>query len=125
ARPGRPRPLRRRHEPPRRGAAAPDAVRRAQPDQPAADARGAVPAPLRRRARRRRRRRRGGSGGERGGPDRSMTQLTATGTLARFNARRDRRLIAGCVVALVLVVFASSSSVKSLYPTTADRAKVA
>jgi polyether ionophore transport system permease protein len=54
-----------------------------------------------------------------------MTQLTGAGTLARFAARRDRRLIAGCVIALVLVVFASSSSLKSLYPTAADRAKVA
>jgi len=52
-------------------------------------------------------------------------QLTGTSALARFAARRDRRLIAGCVVALVLVVLASSSSLKSLYPTAADRAKVA
>ena len=54
-----------------------------------------------------------------------MTALTAAGTLARFNARRDRKLSAGCVIALVLVVFASSSSLKGLYPTAADRAKVA
>ena len=54
-----------------------------------------------------------------------MTQLTGTFALARFAARRDRRLIAGCVVALVLVVLASSSSLKGLYPTAADRAKVA
>ncbi len=54
-----------------------------------------------------------------------MTQLTGTFALARFAARRDRRLIAGCVIALVLVVLASSSSLKGLYPTAADRAKVA
>jgi ABC-2 type transport system permease protein len=54
-----------------------------------------------------------------------MSELAGAATLARFGARRDRRLIAGCVIALVLVVFASSSSLKSLYPTAADRAKVA
>jgi polyether ionophore transport system permease protein len=54
-----------------------------------------------------------------------MSRLAGTGTLVRFDLRRDRRLIAGCVLALVLVVFASSSSLKSLYPTAADRAKVA
>jgi polyether ionophore transport system permease protein len=54
-----------------------------------------------------------------------VTQLTGTATLARFAARRDRRLIAGCVIGIVLVVFASASSLRSLYPTAADRAKVA
>ena len=46
-----PRPLRRRHRPPRRRDAPPGHLGRPQPDQPAADAGGAVPAPLRRRAR--------------------------------------------------------------------------
>jgi ABC-2 type transport system permease protein len=54
-----------------------------------------------------------------------VSRLAGTFTLARFAARRDRRLIAGCVIALVLVVFASASSLHGLYPTVADRAKVA
>jgi ABC-2 type transport system permease protein len=54
-----------------------------------------------------------------------VTRLAGTLTLARFSARRDRRLIAGCVLALVGIVFLSSSSLRSLYPTAADRAKLA
>ena len=48
---GPPRALRRRHQPPRRDRPAARRLRRAQPHQHAADARGAVPAPLRRRDR--------------------------------------------------------------------------
>jgi ABC-2 type transport system permease protein len=51
--------------------------------------------------------------------------VTGALTLARFAARRDRVRIAVCVVALVGVVFVSSSSLRTLYPTAADRAKLA
>jgi ABC-2 type transport system permease protein len=54
-----------------------------------------------------------------------VTALTGTWTLARFAARRDRRIVAACVLGLVGVVFVSSSSLRSLYPTAADRARVA
>jgi ABC-2 type transport system permease protein len=54
-----------------------------------------------------------------------VSALAGTGTLARFSARRDRVRIAVCALALVGVVFVSSSSLSSLYPTAADRAKLA
>jgi polyether ionophore transport system permease protein len=54
-----------------------------------------------------------------------MSRLTGTLTLARFSARRDRRRIAACVLALIFVVFVSASELKGLYPTAADRAKLA
>jgi ABC-2 type transport system permease protein len=54
-----------------------------------------------------------------------MSRLTGTLTLARFSAHRDRRRIAACVLALVFVVFVSASELKGLYPTAADRAKLA
>ena len=53
-----------------------------------------------------------------------MSVMTGMGTVARFAARRDRVRIAVCVLALVGVVFVSSSSLSSLYPTAADRAKL-
>lgn len=54
-----------------------------------------------------------------------MSELTGTLTLARFSARRDRVRIAISVLALVGVVFVSSSSLRTLYPTGAERAKLA
>jgi polyether ionophore transport system permease protein len=54
-----------------------------------------------------------------------MSGLAGTGALARLWLRRDRVRIATCVLAFVLVVLASSSSLKSLYPTLAERAKLA
>ena len=54
-----------------------------------------------------------------------MNALAGTLTLARFSARRDRVRIAISVIALVGVVFVSSSSLHTLYPTAADRAKLA
>jgi polyether ionophore transport system permease protein len=54
-----------------------------------------------------------------------MSALAGTLTLARFSARRDRVRIAACALALIGVVFVSSSSLSSLYPTAAERAKLA
>jgi ABC-2 type transport system permease protein len=54
-----------------------------------------------------------------------VSALAGAATLARFSARRDRVRIAVCALALVGVVFVSSSSLSSLYPTAADRAKLA
>ena len=51
--------------------------------------------------------------------------LAGTAALTRFNGRRDRRLIGGCAAVLLLVVLSSSSSLRDLYPTVAERAKLA
>jgi ABC-2 type transport system permease protein len=54
-----------------------------------------------------------------------VSRVAGALTLARFSARRDRVRIAVCALALVGVVFVSSSSLQGLYPTAADRAKLA
>ena len=115
ARRGRPRALRRRHEPPRRGAAAAHQLGvRSLTSQPA-DARGAVPAPLRRRARRAAGRR-GRAGDGRAAPGPRAAGFAAPRPAAhrrlRRRARAPRRR-------------ARPSAPTSLYPTAADRAEVA
>src|SRR6185312_1428033 len=78
--------------------------RRAQPDQPAADAGGAVPAQLRRRTRR----------------ARAVSGAAGTFALCRTMARRDRTRVAVWVLALGGSLVAAASSVKRLYPTQLD-----
>ena len=78
---GAPRALRRRHRPPRRRGAPARRARRAQPRQPPADARGAVPPALRRRAAARGRARR---------PPARPRAVTTTDGLAHRRSRRSR-----------------------------------
>ena len=119
-----PRAVRRRHRAPRRGRAPARRARRAQPGEPPADARGAVPPPLRRRAR-----------------ARSRSSLTASRRRARDHDRglvhrRPRRSpgsrcgATGCASssgsrAIVLLVASTVASVKGLYPNQAELDKAA
>jgi ABC-2 type transport system permease protein len=49
-----------------------------------------------------------------------MNELTGTATLTRFALRRDRVRILVWILAIVLLVVSTASSVKGLYPTQAD-----
>ena len=102
---GPPRPLRRRHGPPRRDDPAARRLRRAQPDEHAADARGAVPAPLRRRDR--------------------MSRLTGAGALLRFALRRERIRIPVYLLLFTILVADTAAQSESMFPTRAARADYA
>ena len=102
---GPPRPLRRRHGPPRRDDPAARRLRRAQPDGHAADARGAVPAPLRRRDR--------------------MSALTGAGTLLRFALRRERVRIPVYLLLFTILVAQTAAQSESMFTTRAARADYA
>ena len=99
---GPPRPLRRRHGPPRRDDPAARRLRRAQPDGHAADARGAVPAPLRRRDR--------------------MSELAGVGTLLRFALRRERVRIPVYLLLFTILVADTAAQSESQFSTAAARA---
>ena len=77
-------------------------ARRAQPDEPAADARGAVPAPLRRRDR--------------------MSELAGAGTLLRFALRRDRIRIPVYLAALRVLVADTAAQRREPVPDARRRA---
>jgi len=50
-----------------------------------------------------------------------MSALAGTAELVRLNLRRDRIVIAVCVVAFVAIALLTTSSIDNLYPTRADR----
>jgi len=54
-----------------------------------------------------------------------MSALAGTAELVRLNLRRDRMVIAVCVVAFVAVALLTTSSLDNLYPTRADRVALA
>ena len=54
-----------------------------------------------------------------------MSALAGTAELVRLNLRRDRIVIAVCVVAFVALALVTTSSLDRLYPTRADRASLA
>ena len=118
-----PRPLRRRHRPPRRGRAPARRARGAEPGEPPADARGAVPPSLRRRAARTRRSSRTASTTR--GVTTTDASFTATAPLTRFALRRDRVRIVVWIAAIVLLVVSTVASVKGLYPNQAELDKAA
>ena len=51
--------------------------------------------------------------------------LAGTATLARLVVRRDRVVVPACVLAVGTIVFGSASSLQGLYPTAAERARLA
>src|SRR5690606_27035388 len=75
--------------------------RRALAHQPPAEPGGALPPPLRQRDRR----------------PRPMSTLTGTGTLLRFQLRRDRFWLSMWIVGIVALVVSSVAGVEGLYPT--------
>ena len=50
-----------------------------------------------------------------------MSALAGTAELVRLNLRRDRIVIAVCVVVFVALALITTSSLDNLYPTRADR----
>ena len=108
---------------PRRRRARPVAVRHPQPGIASADARGALPAPLRRRAGARPRARRG-EDVTRSGPF-GRHDLQGTFALVRFAVRRDRIRLAAWIGAIVALVASSAAGVRSLFATPESLANAA
>src|SRR5262249_21700437 len=113
-----------------RGAAAADRGRGAQPDQPATDAGGAVPAPLRGRWRSRGPGLRGCAGmtgsAARPGTGRRAgnSPVAGAGLLTKLALRRDRIMLPAWIYVLTALIAGNVYSFKTLFATAAERDKL-